>query len=30
MSEQSELVADERPPGSRTPMGCGGEVPEKR
>jgi hypothetical protein len=27
MSERSERMADERPPGSRTPMGFGGAVP---
>ena len=30
MSERSELMAAERPPGSRTRMGSGGAAPEKR
>jgi hypothetical protein len=30
MSERSELMAGERPLGSRTPMGSGGAAPEKR
>jgi hypothetical protein len=27
MSKRSELMAAERPPGSRTPMGFGGAAP---
>jgi hypothetical protein len=30
MSEHSERMATERPPGSRAPMGWGGAAPEER